>query len=90
MDVSTWLEFYTFDLMGEFGLTIKFANLDRGRAHPILTLFHLAHRMMGPLAAAPWIKHLLMGIPFIERIRYYKQFMQWADSELHRNITVST
>ncbi|KAL4766870.1 cytochrome P450 [Aspergillus nidulans var. acristatus] len=87
VDVSTWLEFYTFDLMGEFGLTIKFANLDRGRAHPILTLFHLAHRMLGPLAAAPWIKHLLMGIPFIERIRYYKQFMQWADSELQRNIT---
>ncbi|KAL5000904.1 cytochrome P450 [Aspergillus recurvatus] len=86
VDISTWLEYYTFDLMGEFGLTIKFGNLDRGKAHPILSLFHLAHRRLGPLAAAPWIKHLLMGIPFIERIRYYKEFMHWAATELQRNI----
>ncbi|KAL4788907.1 cytochrome P450 [Aspergillus venezuelensis] len=86
VDISTWLEYYTFDLMGEFGLTIKFGNLDRGSPHPILTLFHLAHRRLGPLAAAPWIKHLLMGIPFVERIKYYKEFMHWASAELQRNI----
>ncbi|KAL4938412.1 hypothetical protein BDV06DRAFT_226042 [Aspergillus oleicola] len=86
VDISTWLEYYTFDLMGEFGLTIRFGNLERGSAHPILTLFHMAHCRLGPLAAAPWIKHLLMGIPFIERIKYYREFIHWASTELQRNI----
>ncbi|KAL4992797.1 hypothetical protein BDW68DRAFT_172820 [Aspergillus falconensis] len=27
-----------------------------------------------------------MGIPFIERVRYYKEFMHWASTELQRNI----
>ncbi|PWY90620.1 cytochrome P450 [Aspergillus sclerotioniger CBS 115572] len=88
VDISVWLEYYTFDLMGEFGLTIDFKNLERVRPHPILTLYHMAHRSLGPLAAAPWIKHLLMGIPYIERMKYYRQFMDWATAELGRNINV--
>lgn len=74
--------------MGAFGLTINFNNLTNGE-HPILSLYHIAHRKLGPLAAAPWIKHLLMGIPFVERMKYYRQFMNWAHEELHRNIKVN-
>ncbi|KAE8374947.1 cytochrome P450 [Aspergillus bertholletiae] len=86
VDISAWLEYYTFDLMGEFGLTIKFKNLERAGPHPILTIYHMAHRRLGPFAAAPWIKHLMMGIPYIERMKYYRQFMDWAAAELQRNI----
>ncbi|KAE8357309.1 cytochrome P450 [Aspergillus caelatus] len=73
VNISAWLEYYTFDLMGEFGLTIKFKNLERAGPHPILTIYHMAHRRLGPFAAAPWIKHLMM-------------FMDWAATELQRNI----
>ncbi|PYH92141.1 cytochrome P450 [Aspergillus ellipticus CBS 707.79] len=86
VDISTWLEYYTFDLMGEFGLTIKFKNLENGQPHLILVLYHMAHRRLGPLAAAPWVKHLLMGIPLANKMKYYRQFMDWATAELHRNI----
>ena len=89
INISDWLEYYTFDFMGKFGLTIDFNNLSRGQPHPILALYHMAHRKLGPLAAAPWIKHLLMGIPYIERMKYYRQFMDWAATELDRNIKVS-
>lgn len=89
VDISDWLEYYTFDLMGKFGLTIDFNNLSRGKPHPILALYHIAHRRLGPLAATPWIKHLLMGIPYIERMKYYRQFMDWAAAELDSNIKVS-
>ncbi|KAL8782128.1 MAG: hypothetical protein Q9213_005662 [Squamulea squamosa] len=86
IDISDWLEYYTFDVMGKFGLTIDFDNLSRGKPHPILALYHIAHRRLGPLAATPWIKHLLMGIPYIERMKYYRQFMNWAAAELESNI----
>ncbi|KAE8138750.1 cytochrome P450 [Aspergillus pseudotamarii] len=89
VNISAWLEYYTFDLMGEFGLTIKFKNLERAGPHPILTIYHMAHRRLGPFAAAPWIKHLMMGIPYIERMKYYRQFMDWAATELQRNIKAS-
>ncbi|PHH92770.1 hypothetical protein CDD83_5176 [Cordyceps sp. RAO-2017] len=85
LDMSVWLEHYTFDVMGLFGLTIDFRNLADGE-HPLLALFHMAHRLLGPLAAVPWLKHLLMGIPFVERMKYYREFFTWADLELHKNI----
>lgn len=88
LDISVWLEYYTFDLMGMFGLTIDFGNLTHGE-YPILSLYHMAYRKLGPLAAAPWIKRLLMGIPYVERMKYYWKFMDWAHSELERNIQVS-
>lgn len=85
VDISDWLEYYTFDLMGKFGLTIDFNNLSRGKPHPILAFYHIAHRRLGPLAATPWIKHLLMGIPYIEGMKFY----HWAAAELDSNIKVS-
>lgn len=81
------MEYYTFDVMGSLGLTIEFNNMTNGE-HPILSLWHLSHRMLGPLACAPWIKHLFMGIPFIERLKYYRVFMKWAAEELGLNIKV--
>ncbi|PYI26789.1 cytochrome P450 [Aspergillus indologenus CBS 114.80] len=86
VDISAWMEYYTFDLMGEFGLTIQFQCLERAGPHPIMSLFHMSHRKLGPLSPAPWMRHLLMGIPYIKRLKYYKRFMNWAHDELNRNI----
>lgn len=73
--------------MGKFGLSVDFNNLS-GKEHPIMNIYHIAHRRMGPLAAAPWIKHLLMGIPFIEQMKYYRIFFSWTREELNKNIEV--
>ena len=88
LDVSEWFGYYTFDLMGSFGLNIEFGNLTRGTPHYIHTLYFLAHRKLGPLAAAPWIKHLAMGIPYIERMKHYRTFLEWTTDTLNRNIEV--
>ncbi|KAI1321363.1 cytochrome P450 [Xylariaceae sp. FL0255] len=85
INISDYFEYYTFDLMGMLDLTVEFDSLKK-QEHPILDLWHVAHRMLGPLNSAPWLKHLFMGIPFIERLKYYKQFMGWAHDELARNI----
>jgi tryprostatin B 6-hydroxylase len=75
--------------MGEIGLSVNFENLDRGSPHPILTLYHLAHRRLAAFGAAPWMKHLIMGLPFITRLGPYKGYMEWATTQLQRNISVS-
>ncbi|KAI0438670.1 cytochrome P450 [Xylaria telfairii] len=85
INISDYFEYYTFDLMGLLNLTVDFNSLQQ-QEHPILDLWHIAHKMLGPLNSAPWLKHLFMGIPFIERLRYYRQFMGWAHDELGRNI----
>lgn len=87
LNICQWLEYYTFDAMGKFGLSVDFDNLS-GNEHPIMKIYHIAHRRLGPLAAAPWVKHLLMGIPFIERMKYYRIFFQWTHEELNKNIKV--
>ncbi|KAI0861215.1 cytochrome P450 [Xylaria cubensis] len=85
INISDYFEYYTFDLMGWINITVKFNSLQQQK-HPILDLWHITHKMLGPLNSAPWLKHLFMGIPFIERIKYYRQFMGWAHDELARNI----
>ncbi|KAL4748888.1 hypothetical protein BDW72DRAFT_214426 [Aspergillus terricola var. indicus] len=89
LDISSWFEYYTFDLMGEIGLSFKFGNLDRGSPHPILTLYHLAQRRLAAFGAAPWMKHLIMGLPFITRLGPYKRYMGWATTQLQQIISLS-
>ncbi|KAL4993614.1 cytochrome P450 [Aspergillus recurvatus] len=86
LDISAWMEYYTFDVMGETGLTIKFKNLERGTPDPIVSLYRIANQRLEPLAAAPWIKHLIMGLPFAEKSGHYRQFLSWATAELQRNV----
>lgn len=88
INIASYVEYYTFDLMGHVGLNIEFNALS-AQEHPTLDLWHIAHSKLGPLGAAPWIKHLLMGIPYIERLKYYREFMGWAHNELDKNIKVS-
>ncbi|KAI0545023.1 cytochrome P450 [Xylaria curta] len=85
INISDYFECYAFDLMGMLNMTIEFDSL-KNQEHPILDLWHIFYKMLGPLHSAPWVKHLFMGIPFIERIRYYRQFMGWAHDELASNI----
>ncbi|KAI1819538.1 cytochrome P450 [Xylaria intraflava] len=85
INIANYFEYYTFDLMGVLNLTVDFNSLQK-QEHPILDLWHVAHKLLGPLNSAPWLKHLFMGIPFVERIKYYRQFMGWAHDELVRNI----
>jgi tryprostatin B 6-hydroxylase len=87
INISDFVEYYTFDVMGFLNATIKFNYLEQQK-HPILDLWHIAHKKWGPLNSAPWIKHLLMGIPFVEGLKYYRQFMKWSEEELDRNIKV--
>ncbi|KAF2962933.1 hypothetical protein GQX73_g10637 [Xylaria multiplex] len=89
IDIRDFIEYYTFDLTGFLHANIKFNCLER-QEHPILAIWHIAHTKLGPLNAAPWIKHLLMGLPFIERLKYYRQFMTWTEEELGRNIQNNT
>ncbi|KAI0553289.1 cytochrome P450 [Xylaria curta] len=85
INIADYIEYCTFDLMGHVGLDIEF-NALTAQKHPILGLWHIAHAKLGPLNAAPWIKHLLMGVPYIERLKYYREFMSWAHDELDKNI----
>lgn len=88
LDVSDWFEYYTFDLMGKFGMGFDFGLLE-GQPHDIHHLYHLAHQNLGPIGAAPWMKHLMMSIPYIERLRSYRLFLNWTTNLLQNKIEVS-
>ncbi|GAW18589.1 hypothetical protein ANO14919_080670 [Xylariales sp. No.14919] len=89
VNIRDFIEYYTFDLTGFLHANIKFNCLEQ-QEHPILAIWHIAHTKLGPLNAAPWIKHLLMGLPFVERLKYYRQFMTWTEEELGQNIQNNT
>jgi len=88
IDMSAWLKHYTCDLTGRFDLTVNFNNLSRGEPHPILVLYHITHRRLRPLAATPWIKHLLMGISYIKENEVLSAVHGLGCAELDSNIII--
>ena len=52
LDVSDCFEYYTFGLMGQFGMGFGFGLLE-GQPHEIHPLYHIAHQNLGPIGAAP-------------------------------------
>ncbi|KAI0204003.1 cytochrome P450 [Astrocystis sublimbata] len=89
VNISDYIEFFSFDVMGHIGLNLEFDSLTNHH-HPILDLWHIAYAKLGCLNFAPWVKHLFMGIPYIERMKQYREFMDWAHEELDKNIKVIT
>lgn len=87
VNMTQWIEYYTFDLMGLAGMGKSFGNLSRGE-DPILSLFRRAHRNLGLFAPAPWLRHLFMSIPFVNSMRELKDYNNWANSQISENIQV--
>ncbi|KAJ5708781.1 cytochrome P450 [Penicillium malachiteum] len=86
VNISDWVEWFTFDLMAEVGLGLSFTNLESTKANSVISMFRMAHKFIAPLGATPWLTHLFLRIPFVRSMGYYKKFMDWASQEATRSI----
>lgn len=85
INMTQWVEYYTFDLMGLVSMGVSFRGLSKCE-DSIISLFRRAHRNLGLFAPAPWMQHLFMSIPFITRMKDLRQYNEWANDQLAKNI----
>ncbi|KAF4950438.1 hypothetical protein FSARC_13196 [Fusarium sarcochroum] len=64
-NLTKWINFYTFDIMGDLAFGKSFDMLVNGVEHEFLKLSHTSQTVMGILRRAIWLFPVFKAIPFL-------------------------
>lgn len=77
--ISNWINFYSFDVMGDIGFSRSFGMLEKGKED---SLIHMLHKSMAPLT---FITHIVWTLGILMRLGGAKDmldFMAWTKQTL--------
>ncbi|KAF4340428.1 pisatin demethylase cytochrome P450 [Fusarium beomiforme] len=80
INASNWLNFYSFDVMGDLAFGKSFNMLRDGVNHYFLTSLHDSMKMVGALAHISWIISILKLIPAVNAED--RKFWAWIESQV--------
>ncbi|KAF9772798.1 hypothetical protein IL306_009483 [Fusarium sp. DS 682] len=80
INASNWLNFYSFDVMGDLAFGKSFNMLRDGVNHYFLTSLHDSMKMVGALAHISWIIPILKLIPAVSAED--RKFWAWIESQV--------
>ncbi|KAM0812265.1 putative Cytochrome P450 [Seiridium cardinale] len=67
LNITEWLEFYGFDVMGAVQYSQSFHMLESGESHWVLDVVKGGTVVMGNMTSLPWLIHLVQSLPFVAR-----------------------
>lgn len=80
VNVTHWLNFMSFDIMGDVGFGKGFGMLESGQKIDILRLLEDGMRGLGVGGSVPWLFMLLRRVPSIKRD--YERFLNWCGEQM--------
>lgn len=80
VNVTHWLNFMSFDIMGDVGFGRGFGMLESGQKIDILKLLEDGMRGLGVGGSVPWLFLLLRRVPVIKRD--YERFLNWCEDQM--------
>ncbi|KIW88830.1 uncharacterized protein Z519_10314 [Cladophialophora bantiana CBS 173.52] len=80
MNITEWSMFYTFDVMGDIGLSKDFEMLTTGREHKAIKGLHDQMITIGTLGTLPWLLAFFSAIPGIAGT--FQDFMGYCRDQL--------
>ncbi|KAJ9415773.1 cytochrome P450 [Fusarium oxysporum] len=80
INASNWLNFYSFDVMGDLAFGKSFNMLRDGVNHYFLSSLHDSMKMVGALAHISWIIPILKLIPAVSAED--RKFWAWIESQV--------
>ncbi|WKT51581.1 Cytochrome P450, E-class, group I [Fusarium oxysporum f. sp. vasinfectum] len=80
INASNWLNFYSFDVMGDLAFGKSFNMLRDGVNHYFLSSLHDSMKMVGALAHIAWIIPILKLIPAVSAED--RKFWAWIESQV--------
>ncbi|KAJ2989844.1 hypothetical protein NUW58_g3261 [Xylaria curta] len=79
VNVTEWLSWFAFDVMGEIAFGKSFGMLHNGKWHMNTRLSVDAMDMLGPISPAPWIARIVLDIaPWLPVVRDWFSMLQWC------------
>ncbi|MCJ1464976.1 hypothetical protein MMC07_003591 [Pseudocyphellaria aurata] len=80
MDVSTWFNYYSFDVMGDLAFGKSFDMLKNSCTHYIMDAFEKAMLPVGVLSPLPWIIPIFASAPIIGAD--FAEFIRWCGGQV--------
>ncbi|KAH8594231.1 putative benzoate 4-monooxygenase cytochrome P450 [Bisporella sp. PMI_857] len=66
-NITKWLEYYGYDLMGLACFSKSFKMLEAGQSHWVVDTINGGMQTLGPFSGIPWFIHLVHALPFVGR-----------------------
>lgn len=80
VNVSTWFNYYSFDVMGDLAFGKPFDMLKSGRTHYLMSAFEKGMRPVGILSPLPWIIPVFASAPILGAD--FAKFVQWCRDQV--------
>jgi cytochrome P450 len=85
--ITNWLNYYSFDVMGDIGFSRSFGMMEKGEEDPIIKLLHASMSPFTFLNQIPWVLNLAVRTksgakPLLEH-------MYWTRDVLKKRVEVS-
>jgi cytochrome P450 family 628 len=85
--ISDWINFYSFDVMGDIGFNRSFGMLEKGKPDKIMSDLHNSMFPLSILGHIPWMTNLLLRTPF--GVKDLRDFIDWIHTVLVERKKVS-
>ncbi|KAF2501920.1 putative P450 monooxygenase [Lophium mytilinum] len=80
LNASRWMNYYSFDVMGDLAFGKSFDMLKNGQSHFAIDLLNKAQGAFGLLSPAVWVFRILTRMPIISAD--YKAFVAWCENQM--------
>ena len=87
MNVSAWINFYTFDIVGDLAFGTSFDYLVKGKRDKFLEDSHESQALMGAFRQVTWLFAVFKETPFLNNS--WLSFQSWLKEkvEIRRNVS---
>lgn len=88
IDVTAWMGFFGFDIMGDLAFGKSFDMLESGKQHYALKLMLAGQSYLGYMGLIPWLAPIAVRIP--GAMKDYEKWVKWsvAQVEARRKVCV--
>ena len=84
VDVTDWLSFFSFDLMGDLAFAKSFDTLETGHWHNSVELVRNGTDFLGIATPVPWLAQILFRIPGVASS--WNQMIAWCKSTMDERL----
>jgi hypothetical protein len=88
LKINEWMNFYSFDVMGDIGFSKSFDMLDKGEEDHIIKTLHASMIALGLLRNVTWVTSLMLRLPVVQKD--IQNFINWSSDVLKERKKVRT
>lgn len=87
VDITTWFQYFAFDVMGELGFGKSFHQVQNAKSHFQTDFLRKGMSILAIVTPVPWLYHLALSIPGLTRD--WQALLSWSVQQVKQRLEVS-